>query len=253
MAANDDLSLRKVVGSASEGKIVDDFSLRKVLTHASDNKKAANGLSLGKVVARVAGGKDVDDDSSPKKDARGTDDDKPVEERYKPLVMWYRSTRPPPSPQEMRRVARRTPTLNGVAPAADTPLALVPVNGHGLGLAFDPADAEDLRRFREDAIKLRTDTHPPVISADVPLDNRHLVCETQVARFRLRRAPPRREKLWKRTDKGLVVDTELVVAEAEVLDESDRGHRQGSSDGRAEGPVDGAVQLCATFRGAVLG
>jgi hypothetical protein len=222
VAANDDLSLRKVVGCASEGKAVDDFSLRKVLAHASDNKKVANGLALGKVVARVAGGKDVDDDSSPKKDARRTDDDKPMEERYKPLVMWYRSTRPPPSPQEMRRVARRTPTPNGVAPAAETPLALVPVNGHGLGLAFDPADAEDLRRFREDAMKLRTETHPPVIPADVPLDNRHLVCETQVARFRLRRAPPRREKLWKRTDKGLVVDTELVVAEAEVLDESDR-------------------------------
>jgi hypothetical protein len=203
VAANDDLSLRKVVGCASEGKVVDDFSLRKV-------------------VARVAGGKDVGDDLSPKKVARGTDDDKPMEERYKPLVMWYRCTRPPLSPQEMRRVARRTPTLNSVAPAAETPPALVPVNGHGLGLAFDPADAEDLRGFKEDAIKLRTETHPPVIPADVPLDNRHLVCETQVARFRLRRVPPRREKLWKRTDKGLVVDTELVVAEAEVLDESDR-------------------------------
>jgi hypothetical protein len=163
-------------------------------------------LSLKKVIARKGG------------------DKKPTEERFKPLVMWYRSSRPPPT-QRVLRVSQKGVNRK-CAPVAKTSLALVPVNGHGLGLAFDAADAEELGRFKEDAIRLRTNTDPPIdpgpplVPDGVPIDNRHLVCQTQIARFRLRHAVVRQETLWKPTDKGLVVDTELTIPEAEVLDSS---------------------------------
>ncbi|KAH8597388.1 heterokaryon incompatibility protein-domain-containing protein, partial [Bisporella sp. PMI_857] len=169
-------------------------------------------LSLKKVIARKAGNK------------------QPAEERFKPLVMWYRSLTPP-LPQGTLRGSQSTADLGNGA-AAEAPLALVPVNGHGLGLAFDPADEEELRRFKEDAIKLRTgsasdpptDLAPPSVPTGIPIDNRHLVCETQVARFRLRVTKPRQEILWKpsaKRGKGLDVDTELIIHEAEILDSSD--------------------------------
>jgi hypothetical protein len=171
-----------------------------------------------------------DDLSLKKVIARNTSNKKPAEERFKPLVMWYRSSRPP-LPQGTLRGSQNIAGLgNGTAPEA--PFVLVPVNGHGLGLAFDPADEEELRRFKEDAIKLRTnsipnspiDLGPPSVPAGIPIDNRHLVCETQVARFRLRETKPRQETLWKpstKGDQGLVVDTELIISEAEILDSSD--------------------------------
>ena len=70
----------------------DDLSLWKVVGCTSNNKMIANGLSLGKVITGVSGGKEVDD-SSPRKDTCGTDNDKPVEERYKPLatVIMFRN------------------------------------------------------------------------------------------------------------------------------------------------------------------
>lgn len=162
--------------------------------------------------------------------ARNTGNKKPAEERFKPLVMWYRSSRPSLS-QRTLRGSQNTAGL-GDGPAVEVPLALVPVNGHGLGLAFDPADEEELRRFKEDAIKLRTnstsnsplDLGPPSVPAGIPIDDRHLVCETQVARFRLRKTKPRQETLWKPNTKGghdLDVDTELIIVEAEILDSSD--------------------------------
>ncbi|KAF2186709.1 HET-domain-containing protein [Zopfia rhizophila CBS 207.26] len=165
-----------------------------------------------------------DDLSLRKVVARANDDKGPAEERFKPLVMWYKCLRSPVT-QVMQRVSQNRPTD---ATGAEAPVALVPVNRHGLGLALGPADAEELRKFREDAIRLRTKADPPIdpgppsIPADVPIDNRHLVCETQVARFRLRPTAPRQETLWTRSDKGLIINTELMIPEAEVVDASDK-------------------------------
>ena len=101
-------------------------------------------------------------------------------------------------------------------PSPDATVSLLPVNGHGMGLALGPSDANELYKFQEDALHLRTTASntPPAIHPSVPLDTRHLVCETQVAQFNLRRVPPRNETLWNRTDNGLVIDRELVIPEA---------------------------------------
>lgn len=146
-------------------------------------------LSLKKVVPREG--------PSSKRTGKVEDADEPPEERFKPLIIWYKAHKPSP----------------------DARVSLLPVNGHGMGLALGPSDSNELYKFQEDAQRLRT-THPhlpPAIHPSVPLDMRHLVCETQVAQFKLRRVPPRTETLWKRTDKGLVKDTELTIPEAEVL------------------------------------
>lgn len=158
----------------------------------------------------------TNDDLSLKKVlARGKAGGEP-EERLKPLVMWYKCLTPPAT-----QGAQRAPT------SATT--TLMPVNGDGLGLASGPADTAELHKFREAAIKLRTnvdsptDPGAPVIKTDAPIDNRHLVCETQVAGFRLRPIEkPRQEVLWKKTDKGLDIDTELIIHELEILDASDK-------------------------------
>ncbi|KAI9781720.1 MAG: hypothetical protein M1839_005713 [Geoglossum umbratile] len=162
-------------------------------------------LSLKKVVARANG------------------DKKPAEERFKPLVMWYKCLRPP-----VTQVTQRVPQSKLTdATGTEAPVALVPVNGHGLGLALGPADTEDLRKFQEDAIRLRTKSDPPIdpgppsVPAGAPIDNRHLVCETEMASFKLGCTAPRQETLWTRSDKGLIIDTELVIPEAEVVDTSD--------------------------------
>jgi hypothetical protein len=163
-------------------------------------------LSLKKVVARVGSKEET------------------AEERFKPLIMFYKCLRSP-----TRRLAAEV-SSNGFV---DAPVTLLPVNGHGMGLALGPADTEVLRTFQEDALKLRTTVSTanslsaPYISPDVPIDNRHLIFETQVTRFRLRRRDaPRIENLWKQSDKGLVIDTELSIPEADVIDED--GNRVGT-------------------------
>jgi hypothetical protein len=144
-----------------------------------------------------------DDLSLKKVIARGND----AEDRFRPLIMWYKCLR---------------------APSATEAPILVPVNGHGIGLALGSMDTEDLRSFRDAAIKLRTKSHsiidpgPPFIPSGVPIDSRHLICQTQIAKFRLRRAMPRKETLWKRSDGGLVINTEMMVFEAEILDETNK-------------------------------
>ncbi|KAH0551764.1 hypothetical protein GP486_007018 [Trichoglossum hirsutum] len=168
-------------------------------------------LSLKKIVARA------NNDRKPAEEPS-----EPPEERLKPLVMWYKCLRPPVA-QVMQRVSQDKPAD---ATGAEAPIALVPVNGHGLGLSLGPADADELRKFREGAIKLRTkaeppiDPGPPLIPVGVPIDNRHLVCETQVARFKLGGTAPRQETIWAQSNKGLTVDTELMIQEAEVVDAS---------------------------------
>jgi hypothetical protein len=163
-------------------------------------------LSLRKVIASAKG-----DDVG----------NKPNEERFKPLVLWWKCF------EEQQDLAERTePNLA----AAKTAPRLVLINGHGLGLALTPADQQQLLAFRDGAIKfllLHPDSaqqpppldllSPPSLPAGIPIDSRHLICTTFIASFRLRSATPRTERLWKRTQKGLVVETELIVPEVEVL------------------------------------
>lgn len=219
VAANDDLSLRKVTrredrGRGAGGRI---GAVARAAASASQ-QSAAGGLQIaGKVLERIAGagGAGINDPIS-RGQAIQKGGSRPLQERYRPLVMWYKSVRPAHSYH-----ARSAGTIvgTGTLSTADTNHdSLVPVNGHGLGLALDSADTDVLAMFRKDMAKFRGRDGPPTVAVDVPLDDRHLVCETQVAQFRLRRAVPRTEKLWKQTDGGLVVDQELVVAEAEVLD-----------------------------------
>jgi hypothetical protein len=131
-----------------------------------------------------------------------------------------------PSPQQRSRNSTKPPILlrtNDGYHNAGRVHPLVPINGHGLGLAFDDADKVNVAAFLQAAADLRGGaTSPPTVPIDMPLDSRHLVCETQVASFRLRKRgnPQRNEKLWRRTPKGMVVDKELTIAEIDVLDHS---------------------------------
>ncbi|KAK5651193.1 hypothetical protein OQA88_12741 [Cercophora sp. LCS_1] len=186
-ATNDDLSLRKVVGVMT-GSGASGFSIRKVLSLAKD--KAASHVKRG-----------------PKLAEDGSGEERPLEERYRPLTMWFRGAQPPPLLQGTRNHGATSATHR-----------LVPVNGHGLGLGFDAADKQAIESFVQAAIRLRGIAAQPQIPIHVPLDNRHLVCQTQVAAFRLRPAATRHEKLWKRANDGLVVDKELVIVEIPVVD-----------------------------------
>ncbi|ORY10845.1 heterokaryon incompatibility protein-domain-containing protein [Clohesyomyces aquaticus] len=125
------------------------------------------------------------------------------EERFKPLIMWYKP----------------------IQPSSTSPITLVPVNGHGIGLALRPADAETLHQFLTDAIRLRTggvgggrEPGPPTLHPDIPLSTRHLICETQMASFKIRNLKLRQEDLYKRTPKGLTISTSLYIPEAEIVD-----------------------------------
>lgn len=66
----------------------------------------------------------------------------------------------------------------------------------------------------------------PEIDSTVPLDNRHLVCMTQFAKFRLRprslEQVPRTEVLWKREENELLIDRELDIVEFGILDQMDQ-------------------------------
>ncbi|KAK0610881.1 heterokaryon incompatibility protein-domain-containing protein, partial [Immersiella caudata] len=152
----------------------------------------------------------VNDDLSLRKAPKS---ERPLEERFRPLVMWFRSTKPPSS---YRSSSGYPHNASGVHP-------LVPINGHGLGLAFDDADGVNVTAFLQAAAALRGGvTTPPKVPIVMPLDSRHLVCETQVASFQLNKlkGSQRSEKLWKRTAKGMVVDNELAITEIEVLSHS---------------------------------
>ena len=128
-----------------------------------------------------------------------------AEERFKPLVMWYKCCG----------------SEGGL-------MTLVPVNGHGLGIAFGPADTDVLQRFRDEAKRFRSDSslpiepRPPRVKHDLPINDRHLVCETQLASFRLRATTsPRKEILWTQKEEkaktSLQVDTTLLIHEVEIL------------------------------------
>jgi hypothetical protein len=148
------------------------------------------------------------DDLSLKKVIADASDNKwPAEERLRPLVMWYKCTAPP--------ISHMTQNEPG------NPPILVPVNGHGLGLHFSTEDTEHLKTFQTAALRYRTHQGPPQVKPDVPLATHHLICETLTAKFRVRRTKPRKEIFWKRSTKGLVIDSELFIPEAEILDAND--------------------------------
>ncbi|KAK1994878.1 HET-domain-containing protein [Colletotrichum falcatum] len=158
-----------------------------------------------------------------------------AEDRFRPLVMWYKwageRQRRPPVPAKGDHL-RPAPLVNAGAAAASGPdttarsrsrAGLVPVNDCGMGYVSGALDFD--ARALERALELRglsfEEAGPPPVPADIPLDHRHLVCETQAARFRLRRKGPRRETLWKLVDGVAVADKVLEMPEAEMLDERD--------------------------------
>ncbi|KAF6824072.1 hypothetical protein CPLU01_11068 [Colletotrichum plurivorum] len=142
-----------------------------------------------------------------------------AEERFKPLLMWYRCLKKPTGQQRPPPVAKK-PSLRS-NPAVRN---LKPVNGTGIGYLCGSEYEEQLCLNR--ALKFRKTSVegviPPSVPADIPLDNRHLVCETDEAKFRLRkRKESRKELLWKRVDGVAEVEKELEILEAEILDQND--------------------------------
>ncbi|KAH7329696.1 heterokaryon incompatibility protein-domain-containing protein [Stachybotrys elegans] len=133
-----------------------------------------------------------------------------AEERTRPLVMWYKW-----------RQGR-----------------LIGVNDSGLGIVcgMDAAISlfEKPLRFRHGFPNLI-----PTIQPHISLDERHLVCETEVRRFNIRpKTTPRKEVIWERGDGRPVVSQELEIIEAEILD----------VDGTAVGhviPTDQDLDICA--------
>ncbi|KAK7923517.1 hypothetical protein PG985_007588 [Apiospora marii] len=106
---------------------------------------------------------------------------------------------------------------------------LVPVNGHGLGMAFGDRDSTIQLEFLQRARQWRNprgnpdaDPGPPQVPDGAPLKDRHLVCETAAASFRLRGKEPREEHLWERGAGGEAFKAKtLLIKEAEILDDAD--------------------------------
>ncbi|TDZ61165.1 hypothetical protein CTRI78_v004477 [Colletotrichum trifolii] len=159
---------------------------------------------------------------------------KDAEERFKPLIMWYKSSKPTPRLSSSPRLSsthsrgpRRTPPP--VPPRLGTlrPSHIKPVNKTGLGIISSPEVEE--RCLRKIA-KFRTGSTadptvplgPPPVASDIPVDNRHLIFETQVATFRLRQRERkfRTESLWKRVGAELE-EKRLAILEAEIINETD--------------------------------
>ncbi|KAK1977734.1 heterokaryon incompatibility protein-domain-containing protein [Colletotrichum cereale] len=159
-----------------------------------------------------------------------------AEERFRPLVMWFkyigkRQGKPSPPPPPRRGEKGRPQASPGfeiatgsqLATSPKTDMRLVPVNGYGVGIVFGSKDAyvralEKVLRFRETNFENRG---PPFVPYNIPLNDRHLVCETQVARFRLQPAAPRQEPLWSHVDGVAKLEKKLEILEAEILDESE--------------------------------
>ncbi|KDN60751.1 putative conserved hypothetical protein, partial [Colletotrichum sublineola] len=126
------------------------------------------------------------------------------EERYRPLVMWYRtkkrsvstnaSGRPKVPPKRLGGIPTAIIHSNSRSQSPSHPLR--PVNGHGLGISFQDPSAETV--FREQASHLRGGNDGiPLIPDGVSLRDYHLVCESQVATFRVKLVhKPRVEILW---------------------------------------------------------
>ncbi|EXF83991.1 hypothetical protein CFIO01_04851 [Colletotrichum fioriniae PJ7] len=145
-----------------------------------------------------------------------------AEERYRPLLMWYKwkKAKPPPPPgkkptttsQGKPSLRPKTPLGSSSASAGcEVPVrrnaspnsrvsnkpSLVPVNKNGLGIVFAEPDAAKF--FLEQALKFvgNTETAPEI--PDEVLKVHCLVCKSQVANFMAHNPPEayRKEVLWK--------------------------------------------------------
>ncbi|KAK6827356.1 hypothetical protein PG987_010697 [Apiospora arundinis] len=137
-----------------------------------------------------------------------------AEERFQSTTRWYKCRKLPPKPGQKSgpkpgpkpppkppRPPKPSNLMRNSKIYVEPPSGLVPVNDDGSGMQCVPS-----------------------ISPGIPLDNRHLVCETQAARFRLRQREkkPRKETLWKQDVDGKPVPAkELEILEAEILNDSD--------------------------------
>ncbi|KAF6783345.1 hypothetical protein CSOJ01_15911 [Colletotrichum sojae] len=151
---------------------------------------------------------------------------------------------PPPSPST-RDPARRpvppppVPPRPGSGPLFPTTnydrLNLIPVNGHGLGIVCGSLRGHNV--LRDSAARISGSSEPSeAIDPNTRLDDRHLVCQTQVGRFRLRgKEGLRTEPLWnvvkeevihrttsllkKEIKEKLLLSKVLEISEVEILDD----------------------------------
>ncbi|WQF81216.1 Putative heterokaryon incompatibility [Colletotrichum destructivum] len=140
-----------------------------------------------------------------------TGSDRKQEERYRPLVMWYttKATNAPPVPQRPRNPLRSPTALAQVqSQLRSRSRRLRPVNGHGLGIAFNQSSGQSSPQalFIERALQLRGgNVGIPAIPDGVCLKDHHLICESQVATFQLKvLREPRVEVLWRMEQDNIV-------------------------------------------------
>ncbi|KAJ4127842.1 hypothetical protein NW768_008120 [Fusarium equiseti] len=164
-----------------------------------------------------------------------------AEERFRPLVMWYkwsatRREKPAPPPKKpcfkSNSVARLQTTVAGNPQLAAEPQqaegSLAPVNGIGVGIVCGSDDVDS--RALKKALKFRGIDYnaagAPSMPSEIRLDDCHLVCETQVARFKLSPKRSREEPLWTQVDGVATIEKELQIVEAEILDDKEKviGH-----------------------------
>ncbi|CAF3655753.1 unnamed protein product [Fusarium graminearum] len=166
------------------------------------------------------------------------------EERFRPLVMWFkwsaaRQEKPAPRPKKSHlksdSIARLQTTLPVNSQLATKPQhvegSLVPVNGFGVGIVCgsDDVDSRALKKalkFRGVDYEAAGAAGAPSMPPNIQLDDRHLVCETRVASFRLRQTRSRKEPLWTLVDGVATIEKELQIWEAEILDDNENviGH-----------------------------
>lgn len=111
-----------------------------------------------------------------------------AEERFKPLLIWYKCLKKPADPKRPAPAAKKA-SLRSVPACRQSEGGLVLVNGNGIGYVCGSERVEGLYidkalRFVETSIESAIS---PYIPPDTPLDNRHLVCQTEEATFRLRK------------------------------------------------------------------
>ncbi|KAK1511378.1 uncharacterized protein CCOS01_15140 [Colletotrichum costaricense] len=170
-----------------------------------------------------------------------------AEERFRPLVMWYkwsatRQEKPPPPPKKshlksdsVTRLQKTLPVVSQLATRSQLATkpqhaerSLAPVNGSGVGIVCGSRDVDS--RALKKALKFRGVDYEaagaPSMPPGIRLDDRHLVCETMVATFRLRQRRSRKEPLWNLVDGVAKIEKELQILEAEILDDKENviGH-----------------------------
>ncbi|KAJ0275981.1 hypothetical protein COL940_008499 [Colletotrichum noveboracense] len=139
-----------------------------------------------------------------------------AEERYRPLVMWYTTK---------KLDAKSKPDV-GPKPADQlaTPVqrTLRPVNDNGLGLHFQDSNKDSTQKIIQEFLKRaaqlrRGNTGIPAVPEGVYLKDHYLVCETEVAKFRVSQIKGFREEvLWHSQEKGGGSSKTLYIAELEI-------------------------------------